>query len=125
LAVLVFEALMLDAAGIKVAESLLLTVLVGGGLGVAAAGVLVILLKRYWVPDSLANPVSMSLVLIAFVASNVVQAESGLLAVTVMGIALANQRWVDVGHIIEFKENLRTLLLGVLFIVLAARVNLD
>lgn len=125
LAVLVFEALMLDATGFRVIESLLLTVFIGGALGLVAAGLLVLLLKKYWVPDSLANPLSMSLALLAFVLSNVMQAESGLLAVTVMGIALANQRWVDVRHIAEFKENLRTLLLGVLFIVLAARVDLS
>lgn len=125
LAVLVFETLMKDATGLDVLTALLRTIFIGGALGLAAAGLLVIILKKYWVPDALANPVSMSLVLIAFVCANWVQDQSGLLAVTMMGIALANQRWVDIGHIMEFKENLRTLLLGVLFIVLAARVDLD
>lgn len=48
-----------------------------------------------------------------------------LLAVTVMGILMANQRKVDIRHIVEFKENLRTLLLSGLFILLAARINLS
>jgi Trk K+ transport system NAD-binding subunit len=37
---------------------------------------------------------------------------------------LANQKWVSIKHIIEFKENLRVLLIGALFILLAARIQL-
>ncbi len=46
-----------------------------------------------------------------------------MLAVTVMGILMANQPLVDIRHIVEFKENLRTLLLSGLFILLAARID--
>ena len=42
-----------------------------------------------------------------------------------MGIALANQKSVSVRHIIEFKENLRVVLISSLFILLAARVQLS
>lgn len=42
-----------------------------------------------------------------------------------MGIALANQRFVTITHIIEFKENLRVLLISALFIILAARLKLE
>ena len=63
------------------------------------------------------------MVIAVFVASNTIQHESGLFAVTVMGIVLANQKFVDVTHIIEFKENLRVLLISTLFIVLAARLK--
>ncbi|UCC48004.1 MAG: cation:proton antiporter, partial [Gemmatimonadota bacterium] len=64
-------------------------------------------------------------VVAAFAASNVLQTESGLLTATLMGVALANQKTVDVKHIIEFKENLRVLLISSLFILLAARLKLD
>jgi Trk K+ transport system NAD-binding subunit len=53
------------------------------------------------------------------------QHESGLWATTLMGIALANQKSAYIHHIIEFKENLRVLLLSALFILLAARVELS
>ena len=52
------------------------------------------------------------------------QPESGLLAVTTMGLLLANQGRVPIAHIIEFKENLRVLLISALFIVLSARLEL-
>jgi hypothetical protein len=61
----------------------------------------------------------------AFTASNLLQEESGLFTVTLMGVFLANQRLVPVKHIVEFKENLRVLLIASLFILLAARVSPD
>ena len=42
-----------------------------------------------------------------------------------LGIALANQRSVSVRHILEFKENLRVLLISSLFILLAARLTME
>lgn len=105
--------------------AVLRTVGVGGGLGLLAAALYVLLVKRFWVPDHLQNGVSLMLAVAVFAASNYVQEEAGLLGVTVMGVALANQKWVTVEHIVEFKEDLRVLLIGTLFILLAARLKLD
>jgi NhaP-type Na+/H+ or K+/H+ antiporter len=127
LAVLVFEAIVAGGfeAGLTVAlMGMLKATFVGGGLGLLAAGSIVMLLKRYWIPDYLQNPMAVGLVILAFALSNQIQAESGLLAVTVMGAALASQKWVSIRHIVEFKENLRVLLISALFIVLAARLPL-
>ncbi len=55
---------------------------------------------------------------------NALRSEAGLLAVTVMGVCLAWQRRIPIQGIVEFKESLRTLLIAILFIVLAARVDL-
>ncbi|HEX21587.1 MAG TPA: sodium:proton exchanger, partial [Actinobacteria bacterium] len=75
--------------------------------------------------DFLQNPLALMSVVLAFVLANSAQAESGLLAVTVMGITLVNQKSVSIKHIIEFKENLRVLLISGLFIILAARLKLS
>jgi NhaP-type Na+/H+ or K+/H+ antiporter len=63
------------------------------------------------------------MVVCVFTTSNLFQHESGLLTVTIMGIMLANQKSVQIRHIVEFKENLRVLLISVLFILLAARLD--
>ncbi len=98
-----------------------------GGLliGALGAGLLLMSVRQYWIPDCLQSPVTLMLVLLVFVSANSVQAESRLLAVTVMGALLANQKWVDVRHIVEFKKNFRVLLISVWFIVLAARIELQ
>jgi len=127
-AVLVFEAIVIGDASqgtaAPIAFGIAKTVIVGGGLGSLAAILLLGLMSRYWIPDFLQNPFSLMLVIATFTVSNVFQAESGLFAVTVMGVVLANQKRADIRHIIEFKENIRVLLISTLFIVLGARLEL-
>ena len=101
------------------------TLLVGIAFGCAAAAILVLALRRFWMPDSLHNPVSLMLMFASFAAANSVEDEAGLLAVTVMGIFLANQKWVSIRHVIEFKETLTVLLISCLFVILAARLKPD
>jgi len=126
LAVLTFS--VVQAGGIQAGMSqaavgLGMTLLVGIVLGVAAAGIVILFLARYWVPDFLHNPFSLMLMFVAFTGANLLQDESGLLAVTVMGMALTNQKWVSIRHVIEFKETLTVLLISCLFIVLAANLQ--
>lgn len=127
-AVLVFEAISINSQlndFSSIMQAIGLTLVAGTLLGVVAAFLLQNLLTRFWVPDYLQIPVSFMLVVAAFTASNQIMPESGLLTTTVMGIALGNQKKVDVHHILEFKENLRVLLIAVLFIVLSARLQID
>ena len=127
LAVIVFEAILpghSEQSGWQfIALSIGKTLLFGGGVGLVAAGALASLLRRFWIPDELQNPAVLAFVAGAFAFSNHLQAESGLVAVTLMGVVLANQKWIAVGHIVEFKENLRVLLISGLFILLAARLD--
>jgi Kef-type K+ transport system membrane component KefB len=124
LAVLVFEGFNRTggAATGHAVLGLLRTVVVGGSLGVFGGWALVQALKRYWIPDHLQVPISVALVVGIFALSNAGQHESGLLAVTVMGVWAANSD-VSVRHILEFKEHLRVLLISCLFILLASRLG--
>ncbi len=128
LAVLVFEVVFRRGAESAVPHILWglgKTVLSGGILGFGMAYFLIFLIKKYWIPDYLQESVTLFLVVSAFVISNLIQAESGLFTVTLMGIILANQEWVPIQDIVEFKENLRVLIISVLFIVLSARLDLS
>ena len=128
LAVFVFEVAVAntttDAAG-DIAIGIAKTVLVGGGLGFLGAALVVLGLRNYHVPDNLHNPFVLMLVVSIHATCEVIQHDSGLFAVTVMGVALANQRLVSLQHVIEFKESLRDLLIGVLFIMLSSRLALE
>ena len=126
LAVLVFEAVIAGGFAEAPDEAVLevfRTVFVGGAAGFVAAWIVVVFFRNYWVPDFLQAPVALMLAVLSFAVSGHFQAESGLVAVTAMGICLANQHSVSVKHIIEFKENLRVLLISTLFIILAARLD--
>jgi NhaP-type Na+/H+ or K+/H+ antiporter len=94
-------------------------------LATLVALLLIQMLRRYWVPDFLQNVVFLAAVIAAFALSNLLWPESGLVTVTILGIILANQRTVTIRHVVEFKENLRVLLISVLFIALASRLQLS
>jgi len=95
----------------------------GGALGAVAAYGLAILLRRHLIPEYLHNVTTLALVVGVFTLADSLQSESGLLAVTVMGMILANLKNVPIEDILDFKESLSVLLISLLFIVLAARVN--
>ncbi|MEZ5979922.1 MAG: sodium:proton antiporter [Planctomycetota bacterium] len=98
----------------------------GGGLvGFLGGRAVVTLLRRDLVPDYLHSIVVLGLVIAAYVGADAIQHESGLAAVTVMGVVLANQRKVSIEHVVEFKENLRVLLISTLFLLLAARLPME
>lgn len=122
LAVLVFEAL-LDGGFTPALAGIGKTIVFGTAFGVIPAWTLTVCLARYWIPDHLHSASALGLALLGYVLANAFQHEAGLMAVTVMGVVLANQRRVDLSHIMEFKENLQVLLISALFILLAARVR--
>lgn len=127
LAVLVYEVISADVMTVGVvhaAVGLARTAVVGTAVGAAAAAALVTAIRRLWLPDSLENAVTLMLVVVAFVASNSLQHESGLLAVTVMGVGIGNALRGHADRIIEFKETLRGILISCLFVLIAARVDL-
>ena len=99
-------------------------VLLAGVLGMAGAAMLAFLIKRYWIPEYLRNVFTLAYVLLLFSLSNHIEHESGLLTVTVLGVALANWKGFPCDHILEFNESLTVLLISMLFIVLAARMDL-
>ncbi len=127
-AVLVYEVIGVARPGMAVGVVLsvvltsILSSVIAGSLG---AALVVVLLRKRMLPAFLQNAVTVAVVLGIYALSNAVQEESGLLAVTLMGLVLASQRSVDVRAIVQFNEHIRVMLIPVLFIVLAARVDLE
>ncbi len=127
LAIIVFDVIIIEEGGA------LLGILSGVGeiilvgcLGGAIAGYLWgLVLRKYWIPEFLHNVCTLLVVLIVFVTTDSLAHESGLLAVTLMGIWLANMPGVYVDDILDFKESLSVLLISALFILLASRLDLQ
>lgn len=102
-----------------------LILLVGVGLGVLSGAAVAYVLRNGGLPEYLQPFAVLSVVLGVFAASNALESESGLLTVTIMGMWLANAKDVNIQHILHFKENLTVLLITGLFILLAARIEVD
>jgi NhaP-type Na+/H+ or K+/H+ antiporter len=125
--ILVFEVILIgevQEAAVAVVFGLSKTVLAGVIIGGVFAFFFAFVIKKYWIPDYLAGTASLAFVVILFIVSNMIQQESGLLACTIMGIVLANQKYASVKRIRDFKENLTLLIIPVLFILLSARLTL-
>lgn len=127
LAVLVFEFIVSSHAGAALGHVALvfgLIVAIGAVFGIVAGHALGLLLRHYLIPEYLHNVTTLGLVFAVFAGANAVEAESGLLAVTVMGMWLTNMKRVPVEAILDFKESLSVFFISGLFIILAARLQL-
>ncbi|HEV2080176.1 MAG TPA: sodium:proton antiporter [Allosphingosinicella sp.] len=128
LAVLTYEYLRQAQAGSSIPENIALVVvasIVAGLIGYGAARAIAWALPRGYVPEFLKAPVLLVLVVGTFVASNTIQQESGLLAVTVMGITLGNVGLASVRELLSFKENITVLLVSGVFVILSASLDLE
>lgn len=126
MAVLVFETILsgnISEAGSLIIIGIFKTIIIGGLIGFGMAKLLLLLIRNFLVPDLLQEAVALVSVMGAFVLSNILQPESGLLTVTLMGLFMDNQKVVSIKHIIEFKENLRVIIISSIFILLAARLQ--
>lgn len=121
-AVLVYEAIVSRQEGHTIGI-FVATIGCGAVIGALSAWLMAFFLRRQMIPEYLQNYAMLAAVLLAFSVSNTITHESGLLAVTIMGIALGNLRGVHIDDILDFKESLTTVLVSLLFILLAARLR--
>jgi len=100
-------------------------VLFGTTFGFTFAHALAFAINKKMIPHYLLNVVSLSAVLLVFVESEIFAHESGLLAVVVMGMVLGNGKLENIKELLYFKESLSVLLISILFILLAANINIE
>jgi NhaP-type Na+/H+ or K+/H+ antiporter len=100
-------------------------ILFGTTFGFTFAHALAFAINKKLIPHYLLNVVSLSTVLLVFVESEIFAHESGLLAVVVMGMVLGNGKLENIKELLYFKESLSVLLISILFILLAANINIE
>ena len=126
-AVLVFEFISVGGGGEFTKTALIefgKIVLFGSTFGFTFAHAMNFIINRKWVPHYLLNVFALAAVLGVFVLSDNFAHESGLLAVVVMGMVLGNSNSSYLKELLYFKESLSVLLISILFILLAANINM-
>ncbi|MDN4475198.1 sodium:proton antiporter [Demequina sp. SYSU T00192] len=124
LAFLTFQLFALSDDGVgSVARGLVFAVVVGGGMGVAVGALVGIAFRRGWVQSHLKSPLLLVAVLLVAGVGNRLQDETGLLAVTAMGLVLGNMRLPEREQLLHFKEGLTIVLVSSLFIVIPATLD--
>lgn len=108
----------------EVVPPLIIAAAVAGLIGYVVALAVAWSFPRGAVPEYLKVPVLLTAVIGVFVVSNLIEHEAGLVAVTVMGITLANKNVSSIRSIHPFKENVAVLLVSGIFILLSASLEL-
>ncbi|MGR8932283.1 MAG: cation:proton antiporter [Gammaproteobacteria bacterium] len=126
LGVLVFQFIISEADTGAMGQTLILffkTLFLSSCIGCAAGYGFGLMIRHHLLPEFLHNIAALALVFGVFAFANSVEDESGLLAVTVMGVCLTNMKQVPTDDILNFKESLSILLISGLFVILAARID--
>lgn len=126
LAVLVYDYLSRAGASPSLAVTVLEVLLascIAAIMGLAAAAAVIFTFPRGYVPEFLKAPALLVAVLCCFAAANAVEHETGLLAVTIMGVILANARIASIDEIRRFKETISVLLISGVFVLLTASLT--
>jgi NhaP-type Na+/H+ or K+/H+ antiporter len=98
----------------------------GAIMGVIGGFAVAFLLRvRRLIPEGYENIAVLASVLLLFQLCNEVTAPSGLLAVPIAGVVVGNLRSSVDRDLREFKDQLTILLIGMLFVLLAASVRID
>lgn len=100
-------------------------ILFGFTFGFTFAHILALLIKRNIIPHYLLNVFTLATVLGVFVLADMFAHESGLLAVVVMGMVMGNKNLPNIKELLYFKESLSVLLISILFILLAANIEIE
>lgn len=100
---------------------LALGVLVGSVTG----ALLVFVMSRFLVTDQMEAAVSLLFAVVAFSVAEYFLTEAGLFATVTLGLVVANQRIIPVTRISGFGETLEVFIIGALFIVLGALVDIS
>lgn len=100
-------------------------VLFGFTFGFTFAHGLAFAIKKNVIPHYLLNVVTLATVLGVFVMADQFAHESGLLAVVIMGMVMGNINLPNLKELLYFKESLSVLLISILFILLAANINME
>jgi len=125
-AVLAFEVVVVLNASSSAGEAvvaLIVGIAVASALGLLAGYVIAASFRRGWVPEYIKVPVLFVVLLGVFAVSDSVLHESGLLAVTLMGVVIANADLPSYEELRRFKEHATVLLVSGVFILLAASLD--
>jgi len=112
-----------DATVVDVVPPMIIAAILAAGIGYVAARFVAWSFPRGLIPEYLKVPVLLTMVIGVFVLSNKIEHEAGLVAVTVMGVALANMNVSSLRSIHPFKQNIAVLLVSGIFVLLSASLD--
>ena len=121
-----FEYIRFTATGASmglVFGKLIFAAVFGTAIGIVSGIGLAWAFRRGHIPEYLKAPVVLSWVLFIYVMANMLADETGLLAVTALGMTMANTKFASMVEFRRFKENIAIILVSGVFVVLTATLT--
>ena len=112
-----------DATALGVFGQLLFAAIFGTVMGIASGYVLSWAFRRGHIPEYLKAPIVIVWVILIYVLANMVGEETGLLAVTAMGMTMANTKYAGAVELLRFKEVIAVMLVSGVFVILTATLT--
>lgn len=104
---------------------LIFIAVMGGVVGVVSGWGMAQAFKRGLIPEYLKAPVVLVWVLAIYVLANLLAPETGLLAVTALGMTMANTKFAAMVEMRRFKETIAIMLVSGVFVLLTATLTPD
>ncbi|MEO0453511.1 MAG: cation:proton antiporter [Verrucomicrobiota bacterium] len=123
-ALLCFEWVIGGAGGQAIAN-FGLRVMAGLTIGGGGGWIIQATIKRRWIPENLINGYVLAGGILIFGLTEIFLAEAGLLGVTVAGLVIGWKQPVEIKEIRAFKAEITDLLIGMLFILLVSRLEIQ
>ncbi|MGB0906385.1 MAG: cation:proton antiporter [Maricaulaceae bacterium] len=114
-----------DASMYGVFGKLIFAAVLGGVIGVISGIGLAWAFRRGHIPEYLKAPVVLAWVLFIYVMANNIADETGLLAVTALGMTMANTKFASMVEFRRFKETIAIILVSGVFVILTATLTPD
>lgn len=113
-----------DGSHQVVVTEFLMRFFAGAMFGMAFGFLLDLVMRRGWIRQDHTNIFVLSMAMLNFGLADLVISESGLLSVTVAGLVLGSRKTPQLRSIVSYKVELKDFLIGLLFILLAANLDL-
>jgi NhaP-type Na+/H+ or K+/H+ antiporter/mannitol/fructose-specific phosphotransferase system IIA component (Ntr-type) len=123
-AILCFE-WVVEGGGAVAIPSFLMRVAGGAGIGFIGGYTIYWMMKKHWVPDNIVNAFALASAMLLFGATELIKPEAGLLSVTIAGLIVGIKKPRQLREIKAFKAEIVDLLIGMLFLLLVARLELQ
>lgn len=123
-AILCFE-WVVEGGGAVALPNFLIRIIGGAVIGGAGGYLIYWMMRKNWIPDNMVNAFALAGAMLIFGATELIKPEAGLLSVTVAGMIVGIKKPRQLREIKAFKAEIVDLLIGMLFLLLVARLELQ
>ena len=124
IAILCFE-WVVEGGGAVALPNFIIRIISGIIIGVIGGSIIYWMMRKNWVPNNIVNAFALASAVLIFGATELIKPEAGLLSVTIAGLIVGIKKPRQLREIKAFKAEIVDLLIGMLFILLVARLEIE